>query len=104
MNRRNNKKKKKKNIIKMLESGLIPFMQLMGNEKLLFIVDDDKWTLNDTSEWLNIFNNVFSNVKFCVFPKSMFTSVQKITDEEYSVLNNILKRCNNSNEVNNEKI
>lgn len=104
MKKQNYKKREEKDVIdKILELGSIPFMQLKGDEKLLFLVDDDKWCLDDTCRWLDVFKRVFPNVDFCVFLKSMFTNVREITDREYSMLNNILKRCDNSNEVNNNE-
>ena len=78
-------------------------MQLKGNEKLLFFVDDNKWSIEDTIEWMNVFSDNFSGIKFCILPLSMFKSVQKITGKEYSMLNNILKRCVNKNKVNNNE-
>lgn len=78
-------------------------MHLKGNEKLLFFVDDNKWSIEDTIEWMNVFSDNFSGIKFCILPLSMFKSVQKITGKEYSMLNNILKRCVNKNKVNNNE-
>lgn len=71
----------------------IPFMQIHDNEKLLFFVDDDRWKFEDIIKWTNIFVQEFPNIKFCILPLSMFKSAPKIIGKEYSMLNNILKRC-----------
>ena len=81
----------------------IQFIQLQGNEKLLFFLDDNKWSIEDAIKWTNAFSDNFSGIKFCILPLSMFKNVQKITGKEYSMLNNILKRCVNKNKVNNNE-
>ena len=90
------RKRKRKNINGICaEYKSIPFMQLQGNEKLLFFVDDnsDNWRLIDIYNWTEIFRKSFPYINFCVLPVSMFKDLQKITGKEYSMLNNILKRC-----------
>lgn len=94
------RKRKNKNINGIIAKYKpIQFMQLQGNEKLLFFVDDDNWRFYDIYEWMNGFSETFPDIKFAVFPVSIFKSVKKITGKEYSMLNNILKRCVNNNEV-----
>ena len=80
-------------------------MQLKGNEKLLFFVDDnnDNWRFYDIYKWMNKFSETFPDIKFAVFPVSIFKDLQKITGKEYSMLNNILKRCVDKNKVNNNE-
>ena len=58
-----------------------------------FFVDDDRWKFEGVIKWTNIFVQEFPNIKFCILPLSMFKSAPKITGKEYSMLNNILKRC-----------
>lgn len=76
-------------------------IQLKGNEKLLFFIDDDNddWSFYDICKWMNNFSETFPSIKFAVFPVSIFKDLKKITEKEYSMLNNILKRCTKNNEV-----
>ena len=98
------RKRKNKNINGITsEYKSIPFIQLQGNEKLLFFVDDNEWNFEGILKWTNMFVQEFPNIKFCIFPLSMFKSVPKITEKEYSMLNNILKRCVDKNKVNNNE-
>lgn len=94
------KKRKTKNVNSITsEYKSIPFMQLKGDEKLLFFADDDRWNVEGITKWLNMFSETFPSITFAVLPLTMFKNVQRITGKEYSVLNNILKRCVNNNEV-----
>ena len=68
-------------------------MQLKGNEKLLFFVDDNEWNIDEVSRWLLNLSECLPYATLAVLPASMFNNVQKITGKEYSILNNILKRC-----------
>lgn len=88
--------RKKKKKVKLNNAE---YMQIKGNEKLLFVLDDNEWTLEDASKWLNIFSEGFPYITTCLFLKSMFNNIQELTEEEYTVLNNILKKCKYSNEV-----
>ena len=100
------RKRKNKNINGITsEYKSIPFIQLHGNEKLLFFIDDDNdnWRFYDIYKWMNKFSETFPDIKFAVFPVSIFKDLQKITGKEYSMLNNILKRCVDKNKVNNNE-
>ena len=68
-------------------------MQLKDNEKLLFFVDDNEWNIDEVSRWFINLSECLPYATFAVLPASMFKNVQKITGKEYSILNNILKRC-----------
>ena len=76
-------------------------MQLKGNEKLLFFVNDNEWNIEEVERWLCKIAECLPYATLAVLPASMFKNVQKITGKEYSMLNNILKRYSGSNEVNN---
>ena len=68
-------------------------MQLKGDEKLLFFVDDNEWNIDEVSRWLLNLSKCLPYATLAVLPASMFKNVQKITSKEYTMLNNILKRC-----------
>ena len=74
-------------------------MQLKGNEKLLFFVNDNEWNIEEVGRWLLNLSEHLPYVTLDVLPASMFKNVDKITEKEYSMLNNILKRCTKNNEV-----
>ena len=67
-------------------------MQIKGDEKLLFVLDDNEWNLEDANKWLNIFSEGFPYITICLFLKSMFNNIQELTEEEYTVLNNIFEK------------
>ena len=88
------RKRKNKNINGIIaEFKSVPFVQLKGDEKLLFFADDDRWNVEGITKWLNMFSETFPSITFAVLPLTMFKNVQRITGKEYSMLNNILKRC-----------
>lgn len=88
--------RKKKKKVKLNNAE---YMQIKGDEKLLFVLDDNEWNLEDTNKWLNIFSECFPYITICLFLKSMFNNIQGLTEEEYTVLNNVLKKCRYNNEV-----
>ena len=81
------RKQKKKEKLNKAE-----YMQSEGNEKLLFVLDDNEWSLEDASKWLNMFSEGFPYITICLFLKSMFNNIQELTEEEYTVLNNIFEK------------
>lgn len=74
-------------------------IQLKGNEKLLFFIDDNEWNIEEVGRWLLNLSEHLPYATLGVLPASMFKNVDKITEKEYSMLNNILKRCTKNNEV-----
>lgn len=74
------------------ELTTLPFTRIKENDRLLFVVDDYKWTLYDINRWFNAFGKVYPEVKCVLLPYSMSESHIKITSKEYTMLNNILKR------------
>lgn len=76
-----------------------PFMQFKGNEKLLFFVNDEEWCLDDITKWMDVINSVYPALSLVVLPVSMLKGVEKITRKEYTMLNNILKRMKDKNNV-----
>lgn len=70
----------------------LPFINIEDGSNLLFITDTDEWTLAEVSDWFNRISNCFANVNIAILPKNMTNKPVSITDKEYTVINNILKR------------
>lgn len=81
------KKRKKRG-----ELTTLPFTRIKENDRLLFVMNDYEWTLDNINRWMNAFGKVYPDVSCIVLPYSMAQSHIKITSKEYTMINNILKR------------
>lgn len=68
-----------------------PYINAKKDDNLIFLIDTDEWDLSDAFEWFNRAAEVL-DCSMVMFPKDMFCGLTKITEEEYTVINNILKR------------
>jgi hypothetical protein len=62
------------------------------DDRLLFVVDTEKYDLGEVLNWVHAFRQVVDN-KFVVFPKSLLYTMIPITGKEYTMLNNLLSRA-----------
>ena len=81
------KKRKKRG-----ELTTLPFTRIKENDRLLFVMNDYEWTLDNINRCMNAFGKVYPDVSCIVLPYSMAQSHIKITSKEYTMINNILKR------------
>lgn len=85
--------KKRKNNAIAIKKITMPYITIKGDEKFLFLADTEFYTIDDITNWINIFKKCYPTVSYVVFPDNMFKAMPKITGKEYTMLNNLLKRC-----------
>jgi hypothetical protein len=70
---------------------ILPYINAKKDDNLIFLIDTDEWDLSDAFKWFNKAAEVL-DCGMAMFPKDMFCGATKITQEEYAVINNVLKR------------
>lgn len=71
----------------------LPYVHIKDCDNLLFFANTDIYDIETISNWVKIFSEAFPKVNFCVMPDNMFYAVPKITGKEYTMINNIIRRC-----------
>lgn len=84
---------KRKKSCEPIHISSLPFARIKKDERLLFLANIEEYNIHEVSKWSDNFSKVYPDVKYVIFPDNMFTSITRLTGKEYTVINNILKRC-----------
>ena len=67
------------------------YIKVKKDDNLIFLINTDEWDIATAVKWFNKMADVL-DCGMAMLPKDMLCGATKITKEEYTVINNILKR------------
>ena len=67
------------------------YIKANKDDNIIFLIDTDEYTMPEAAKWLDVISNRL-DCGIAMIPKDMICGTTIITEEEYTVINNILKR------------